>query len=104
MYTYFSISKDTALTKSKNLPHIAVCKYISRPADGVSVHRNTNVKITLPKCMCKRLLVSHTLKVICVPRRNATHEALKYNIVRVGYASIIRLEYGTSSVGSVRWS
>jgi len=37
-------------------------------------------------------------------RRDATHEALKYNIVRAGYASIIRLEYEIYSVGYVRWS
>ena len=27
MQVYFNISKEIAVSKSKNLPHIAVCKY-----------------------------------------------------------------------------
>ena len=93
------------MSKSKDLPHIAVCKYISNSTSRVSVPPNTHVTITLPNFTCKRLMVSCTLKAIFfVLRSDATHEALKYNIVRVGYAFIIRLEYETSSVGYFRWN
>ena len=64
MQAYFNISKETTVSKSKNLPHIAVCKYISNPTDGISVRPNTNVTITLPNLTCNMLLVSCTLKAI----------------------------------------
>ena len=63
MQAYCNISKETSVSKSKNLPHIAVCKYISNPTDGVSVPQ-THVTVTLPNFTCKRLMASCTLKAI----------------------------------------
>jgi len=63
MQAYCNISKETSVSKSKNLPHIALCKYISNPTNGVSVPQ-THVTVTLPNFTCKRLMASCTLKAI----------------------------------------